>query len=72
MIKLKYILNEAIKINAKTEDDLQKQLIKHGFGDYYNSSIAQGKKLKDMKILFVMLIMVDLILILSFGSTLKK
>ena len=47
MIKLKYILNEAIKINAKTEDDLQKQLIKHGFGDYYNSSIAQGKMLKD-------------------------
>ena len=35
MIKLKNILNEAIKINAKTEDDLQKQLIRHGFGDYY-------------------------------------
>jgi virulence-associated protein VapD len=43
------IMSKAIKIKGKTEDDIKKQLIKHGFGNYNNSSIANGKKLKDMK-----------------------
>ena len=42
-------MSKAIKIKGKTEDDIKKQLIKHGFGNYNNSSIANGKKLKDMK-----------------------